>query len=38
MPQPITQDTLFYGDNLGIPREYTLDEGVDLICLGTPWC
>jgi len=31
MPKPITQNTLFYGDNLPILREYVPDESVDLI-------
>ena len=29
-PQAITQNTLFYGDNLGILREYIANESVDL--------
>ncbi len=33
MPQPISQNTLFYGDNLDILREYVPDESVDLIYL-----
>ncbi len=32
-PQPITQNTLFYDDNLNILREYIPDESVDLIYL-----
>lgn len=45
MPKPITQNTLFYGDNLRsaarfcrpILREYFADECVDLICLDPPF-
>lgn len=33
MPAPITENTLFYGDNLLILREYIADESVDLIYL-----
>jgi site-specific DNA-methyltransferase (adenine-specific) len=36
-PQPITQNTLFYGDNLTILREYIADESVDLIYLDPPF-
>ena len=36
-PQPITQNTLFYGDNLKILREYINDESVDLIYLDPPF-
>ena len=36
-PQPITQNTLFYGDNLTILREYIPDESVDLIYLDPPF-
>jgi len=35
--QPITQNTLFYGDNLGILREYIADKSVDLIYLDPPY-
>ncbi len=35
--QPITQNTLFYGDNLTILREYIPDESVDLIYLDPPF-
>ena len=31
MPAPITQNTLFYGDNLDILRRYIKDESVDLV-------
>lgn len=33
----ITQNTLFYGDNLKILREYIADESVDLIYLDPPF-
>jgi site-specific DNA-methyltransferase (adenine-specific) len=33
----ITENTLFYGDNLTILREYIPDEGVDLIYLDPPF-
>ncbi|GAC1627843.1 MAG: hypothetical protein NVS4B7_17150 [Ktedonobacteraceae bacterium] len=36
-PHPITQNTLFYGDNLKILREYILSESVDLIYLDPPF-
>lgn len=36
-PQPITQNTLFYGDNLNILREYIASESVDLIYLDPPF-
>jgi site-specific DNA-methyltransferase (adenine-specific) len=36
-PKPITQNTLFYGDNLPIMREYLSDESVDLIYLDPPF-
>jgi site-specific DNA-methyltransferase (adenine-specific) len=29
-PKPITDNTLFYGDNLTILREYIPDQSVDL--------
>jgi site-specific DNA-methyltransferase (adenine-specific) len=35
--QPITENTLFYGDNLNILRDYILDESVDLIYLDPPF-
>ena len=34
---PITQNTLFYGDNLDILREYLDAESVDLIYLDPPF-
>lgn len=30
-PKPISDNTLFYGDNLKILREYIPDESVDLM-------
>jgi DNA modification methylase len=36
-PKPITQNTLFYGDNLEILRDYIPDESVDLIYLDPPF-
>lgn len=36
-PQPITENTLFYGDNLGILRDYIPDESIDLIYLDPPF-
>jgi len=36
-PKPITENTLFYGDNLPIMREYLPDESVDLIYLDPPF-
>ena len=35
--KPITDNTLFYGDNLAILREYIPDESVDLIYLDPPF-
>jgi site-specific DNA-methyltransferase (adenine-specific) len=35
--KPITKNTLFYGDNLEILREYIPDESVDLIYLDPPF-
>lgn len=35
--KPITENTLFYGDNLPILREYIADESVDLIYLDPPF-
>jgi len=37
MPKSITKNTLFYGDNLSILREYLADESVDLIYLDPPF-
>jgi adenine specific DNA methylase Mod len=38
MPRkPITSNTLFYGDNLEILREYVADESVDLVYLDPPF-
>ena len=36
-PKPITINTLFYGDNLPILRDYLPDESVDLIYLDPPF-
>lgn len=35
--KPITKNTLFYGDNLPILREYIPDESIDLIYLAPPF-
>lgn len=35
--KPITQNTLFYGDNLPILREHLPDESVDLVYLDPPF-
>jgi site-specific DNA-methyltransferase (adenine-specific) len=35
--KPITENTLFYGDNLLILREYVPDESIDLIYLDPPF-
>src|SRR5256885_15956526 len=35
--QPITQNTLFYGDNLKVLREYIPNESVDLVYLDPPF-
>lgn len=35
-PSPVSANTLFYGDNLLILREYLADESVDLIYLDPP--
>ena len=37
MRSPIVENTLFYGDNLPILREYVADESVDLIYLDPPF-
>ena len=37
MPKPITENTLFYGDNLPILRQYVPDESVDLVYLDPPF-
>ena len=37
MPAPINRNTLFYGDNLPILREYVADASVDLIYLDPPF-
>jgi len=36
-PKPITENTLFYGDNLPILRDYIPTESVDLIYLDPPF-
>ena len=36
-PQPITHNTLFYGDNLNILREHIVSESIDLIYLDPPF-
>lgn len=36
-PKTLTNNTLFYGDNLPILREYIADESVDLIYLDPPF-
>ncbi len=37
MQQGISTNTLFYGDNLAIMREYIPDESVDLVNLDPPF-
>jgi site-specific DNA-methyltransferase (adenine-specific) len=37
MPRPITRNTLYYGDNLPILRDYIPDESVDLVYLDPPF-
>ena len=37
MAKAITENTLFYGDNLDILRDYLIDECVDLIYLDPPF-
>jgi site-specific DNA-methyltransferase (adenine-specific) len=37
MQQSIPTNTLFYGDNVSILREYIPDESVDLIYLDPPF-
>ena len=36
-PKPVTENTLFYGDNLKVLREYIPDESIDLIYLDPPF-
>ncbi len=36
-PRTITSNTLFYGDNLGILREHSAGESVDLVYLDPPF-
>src|ERR1700730_6454641 len=35
--KPITENTLFYGDNLGILREHIASESIDLVYLDPPF-
>lgn len=37
MPQPITGNTLYYGDNLSILRDYIPSESIDLVYLDPPF-
>ena len=37
MTKPITHNTLFYGDNLPIMREYIASESIDLVYLDPPF-
>ncbi len=37
MAKAITENTLFYGDNLDILRDYLIDESVDLVYLDPPF-
>ena len=37
LPQPITENTLFYGDNLDILRQRIYTESIDLIYLDPPF-
>ena len=36
-PTPLTTNTLFYGDNLDILREYIADASIDLVYLDPPF-
>jgi site-specific DNA-methyltransferase (adenine-specific) len=36
-PQPIKENTLFYGDNLPIVREHVQNESIDLIYFDPPF-
>jgi site-specific DNA-methyltransferase (adenine-specific) len=36
-PKPITDNTLFYGNNLSILREHIPTESVDLVYLDPPF-
>src|SRR2546427_4530976 len=36
-PKPITENTLFYGDNLFILREHIPSESIDLVYLDPPF-
>ena len=35
-PKPIIENTLFYGDNLSILRDYIPTESIDLIYIDPP--
>jgi hypothetical protein len=35
-PKPITENTLFYGENLPMPRDYIADVSIDLVYLDPP--
>jgi site-specific DNA-methyltransferase (adenine-specific) len=35
--KPISENTLYYGDNLKVLREYLPNESIDLICLDPPF-
>ena len=37
MAKAITENTLFYGDNLDILRDYFIDECIDLVYLDPPF-
>jgi site-specific DNA-methyltransferase (adenine-specific) len=37
MPEPITENTLFYGDNLSILRDYIPTESIDPMYLDPPF-
>jgi site-specific DNA-methyltransferase (adenine-specific) len=37
MPKPTTENTLFYGDNLSILRDYLPTESIGLIYLDPPF-
>src|SRR5712692_9551717 len=36
-PQPVTENTLFYGDNLDILRQYIPDQSIALVYLDPPF-
>lgn len=37
MPRPITENTLYYGDNLPILRDHISDDSIDLVYLDPPF-